>query len=134
MVRTFTTYQGQLHCEIKHEPSGRNLETDAPVDNNGKGESFSPTDLVGAALGSCILTTIAMVADRDGVSIENAKAVVEKHMTDKPRKIGELRLTITMPKALTPQLRKKYEEVAHHCPVHRSLDPAMKIPMTFLYE
>lgn len=134
MVRTFTTYQGQLHCEIQHEPSNRKLETDAPVDNNGKGESFSPTDLVGAALGSCILTTIAMVANRDGVSIENAKAVVEKHMTDKPRKIGELRLTITLPQTLPPQLRKKYEEVAHHCPVHRSLDPAMKIPMTFLYE
>jgi uncharacterized OsmC-like protein len=134
MVKSFTLYQGQKHCEITHEPSGSKIETDAPRDNNGRGEAFSPTDLVGAALASCVLTTMAIVADRDGdLELKGAKAEVEKHMTENPRKIGELRLKVFLPARLTPNQRRKMEETAKHCPVHRSLHPDVKIPMEFIY-
>jgi len=130
MVKSTTVYLGQLHCELKHEPSGSKIETDAPKDNNGRGEKFSPTDLVGAALTSCILTTMAMVAERDGHSLLNAKAEVEKEMNANPRKIAALHVKITLPKALPEDYRKKLEQIAHSCPVHRSLSPEMKIPIT----
>lgn len=133
MVKSTTVYQGQLHCELTHEPSGSKIETDAPKDNMGKGERFSPTDLVGAALASCVLTTIGIVAARDGVPFEGAKAVVEKEMADKPRRIAALHLHVTLPASLEEKYRRKYEEVAQHCPVHRSLHPDMKIPMKFSY-
>jgi putative redox protein len=133
MVKSTTVYQGHLHCELTHEPSGSKIETDAPKDNAGKGERFSPTDLVGAALASCVLTTIAIVGARDGLTFEGAKAEVEKEMADKPRRIAGLYLNISLPKSLTVNQRRKYEEVAHHCPVHRSLHPDMKIPMKFTY-
>src|ERR1700689_1455565 len=90
MVKSNTVYSGGLHCEITHEPSRSKIETDAPKDNLGKGERFSPTDLVGAALGSCILTTMAIVAERDGISINGVTASVEKEMIVKPRRIGAL--------------------------------------------
>ena len=127
-------YTGQLHCELTHEPSGSKIETDAPKDNAGKGEHFSPTDLVGAALASCVLTTIGIVAQRDGVSIEGASAIVVKEMITQPtRRIGSLSVQIKMPAALSDELRKKYETAAHHCPVHKSLHPDVKIPMEFIY-
>jgi putative redox protein len=133
MVKSTCLYQGHFHCELQHGPSGSKVETDAPKDNNGKGERFSPTDLVGAALSSCILTTIAIVAERDGVKIDGARAEVQKEMTDKPRKIGSLIVKISLPAKLTPDERKKYERVAEHCPVHQSLHPDVKIPLTFEY-
>ena len=133
MVKSESVYSGQLHCEVTHGPSGTTIETDAPKDNNGKGERFSPTDLVGAALGSCILTTMAMVAERDGHSLVGARAEVEKEMLANPRKIGTLRVTLTLPKAIPESYRKKLEHVAHVCPVHKSLDPEMQIPVTFIY-
>lgn len=133
MVKSSAVYQGQKHCELTHQPSGSKIETDAPKDNNGKGERFSPTDLVGAALTSCILTTMAIVAERDGVQFENAKAEVEKEMLDKPRRIGALRVKITLPASLTANQRRKLEETAKHCPVHRSLSENIQIPMTFEY-
>jgi putative redox protein len=133
MVKSSVVYQGQLHCELTHEPSGSKIETDAPKDNSGKGERYSPTDLVGAALGSCILTTIAIVAARDEVNLEGSRVEIEKEMTDKPRRIGSLSLNIYLPSSLDANHRRKYEEVAHHCPVHRSLHPDLKIPVKFHY-
>ncbi|MGZ3724077.1 MAG: OsmC family protein [Bdellovibrionales bacterium] len=133
MVKSTFVYQGQLHCEIKHGPSGNKIETDAPKDNQGKGEKFSPTDLVGAALGSCVLTTMAIVAERDGVSLEGSTASVEKNMLDKPRRIGSLVMQLNLPAKLTPEQRRKLEETAKHCPVHRSLHPDLQMPMTFSY-
>lgn len=133
MVKSTTVYQGQKHCELVHEPSGSKIETDAPKDNNGLGEKFSPTDLVGAALASCVLTTMAMVAERDGLSIVGARAEVQKEMTDKPRRIGTLRLDVSLPATLNQNHRRKLEETAKHCPVHRSLHPDVQIPMTFTY-
>ncbi|MEQ1877973.1 MAG: OsmC family protein [Bdellovibrionia bacterium] len=133
MVKMHVTYQGQKHCELVHEQSGTVIETDAPRDNQGKGERFSPTDLVGAALASCVLTTMAIVAERDGLSIEGTSASVEKRMTDSPRMIASLTLSIKMPARLTPEQRRKMENTARACPVHKSLHPDVQQPMTFEY-
>jgi uncharacterized OsmC-like protein len=134
MVKMNVVYTGQKHCELEHLSSKSKIETDAPKDNQGKGERFSPTDLVGAALGSCILTTIALVAERGGVSIEGAKAEVEKVMTaTPPRRIESLKVHITMSAALSAADRRKFEETAKHCPVHHSLHPDVQIPLSFSY-
>jgi uncharacterized OsmC-like protein len=133
MVKMELVYQGGFHCELTHGPSQSKIETDAPKDNMGKGEKFSPTDLVGAALGSCVLTTMAIVAERDGIPFAGAHASVEKNMTDKPRRIGSLVMVLSLPKSLTPDQRRKLEETAKHCPVHRSLHPDVQLPMTFNY-
>lgn len=133
MVKSSAVYVGGLHCELKHAPSGSQIETDAPKDNNGRGEKFSPTDLVGAALTSCILTTMAMVAERDGQSLIGASAEVEKEMSANPRKIAALHVKIVLPKSLPEDYRAKIEAIAHACPVHRSLSSEMKIPIQFSY-
>ena len=134
MVKTEITYTGQLHCELSHGPSGSKIETDAPKDNQGKGERFSPTDLVGAALGSCILTTMGIVAARDGISIVGAKAQVEKEMVTTPyRRIGSLKTRVVLSNKLTPEQRQKLERTASHCPVHQSLHPDVDAPIEFEY-
>jgi putative redox protein len=135
MVKSTAIYQGDLHCEATHGPSQKVIETDAPTDNKGRGEAFSPTDLVGAALSTCILTTMAIVAERDGVEFKNARAEVEKTMVDTPkRRIGKLALKITLPNSIPAEYRKKIEHIAHACPVHRSLHPDLEIPVEFIYE
>ena len=107
MVKMITTYSGDLHCKISHEPSGSTLETDAPKDNMGKGERFSPTDLMGAALASCVLTTMGIVAKRDGVSLEGARAEVQKEMTSQaPRRIHSLPLQVTLSDKIPLEYRK----------------------------
>ena len=133
MVKMDVVYTGQLHCDLTHGPSGTKISTDAPKDNMGKGEAFSPTDLVGAALGSCILTTMAIVAERDGIQFASARATVEKEMNPNPRRIATLTVKLTLPKSLTPEQRKKMEHTAHACPVHKSLHPDIQMPMTFEY-
>ena len=133
MVRMTSVYQGKKHCTLEHEPSRSMIETDAPKDNQGLGECFSPTDLVGAALVSCILTTMALVAERDGLNIEGARGSVVKEMNANPRRIKSLPVVITMPAALTPPQRQKLENAAKHCPVHASLHPEVEAPITFVY-
>jgi putative redox protein len=133
MVRSKTTYKGEKNCELVHESSGAKISTDAPRDNHGKGEAFSPTDLVGAALSSCALTTMAIQTEPEGWDIKGAYAVVEKHMTPPPRRIAALNLEIYLPKHLKPEQRKRLEEIAHNCPVYRSLHPDVKMPINFNY-
>jgi putative redox protein len=133
MVRSSTHYKGKMQCELVHEPSGSKIETDAPRDNGGLGQRFSPTDLLGAALSSCVITTMAIVAERDKIDFTSAKATVEKVMTDAPRRVASLSLHVTLPASLTPEQRVKFERVAHTCPVHRSLHPEVQMPMTFDY-
>jgi uncharacterized OsmC-like protein len=126
-------YQGQKHCELIHEPSHSKIETDAPKDNQGLGERFSPTDLVGAALVSCILTTMALVAERDGLDITDAHGAVVKGMAASPRRIKSLPVEITLPANLTGAQRHKLEAAARQCPVHASLHPDVDAPITFKY-
>jgi uncharacterized OsmC-like protein len=119
--------------QLEHGPSGSRIATEAPKDNGGTGASFSPTDLMGAALASCALTTMALVASREGLPLGEARASVEKRMTPPPRRIGELVLRIEMPAGLSGAQRARLEQVAHECPVARSFHPDVKLPMTFLY-
>lgn len=133
MVKITATYTGEKHCELTHESSGSHIETDAPRDNAGRGERFSPTDLVGAALLSCILTTMAIVAERDGVDMKSATGEVTKEMKNDPRAIATLAVKVTLPAEWDEVYRKKMERVAHTCPVHRSLHPDMNIPIQFMY-
>ena len=131
MVEIRIEYQGGLRCEATHGPSGVKLLTDAPVDNQGRGASFSPTDLVGAALAACALTTIALTATREGLPWGDASATVEKRMSPPPRRIAELIVHFQMPAGLSPELRARYEDIARNCPVARSLHGDVQHPMTF---
>ncbi|HVA67037.1 MAG TPA: OsmC family protein [Elusimicrobiota bacterium] len=134
MIKSTAVYTGGLRCEVTHEPSGSRVETDAPKDNQGKGEKFSPTDLVGAALASCILTTMAIVAERNGVSLKGATAEVEKEMVSTPtRRIGSLRARVSFPAGVAKDQRAKLEQAAQHCPVHKSLHPDVDAPIAFAY-
>jgi putative redox protein len=118
---------------MTHGPSGTQVATEAPRDNGGTGMSFSPTDMVGAALAACALTTMALVASREGFAFGEASATVEKRMTPPPRRIGALPLEIRMPPGLTPEQRQRMEQAARECPVKRSLDASVETPIRFVY-
>jgi len=122
-----------LSCELTHGPSGSIIKTVPPRDNGGTGMSFSPTDLVGAALAACALTTMALAAQREGLSWGDARASVEKRMTPPPRRIGELVVVFDMPREVRTEQRARLEEAARTCPVVRSLHPDVKIPIEFRY-
>ena len=134
MVKIDVIYEGGLHCRLKHGPSGMEISTDAPKDNLGKGEAFSPTDLVASALASCMLTTMGIVAQRRSILIEGANAVVTKEMTAvPPRRIMKLSVTIHLPKGIPAEERPLLERAALGCPVHKSLHPEVEIPVKFEY-
>lgn len=134
MVKMSMFYEGELHCRLVHGPSSAQITTDAPVDNMGKGEAFSPTDLVGAALGSCILTVMGIVAQRHNINMVGATAEVNKEMVTSPiRRIGKLTVDIQMPKGIDPAKREMLERTAHSCPVHKSLHPDVQLPITIRY-
>lgn len=122
-----------LACKLTHGPSGATLTTIPPRDNGGDGSSFSPTDMLGAALMACALSTMALVAQREGLSWGDARASVEKIMTPPPRRIGELTLVFDMPREVRPEHRARLEEAALTCPVVRSLHPDVKVPIQFRY-
>ncbi len=124
MVEMTLVYEGGLHTTALHGPSSAGLETDAPVDNQGKGEAFSPTDLLATALASCMLTTMAIVGDREGWSIDGTKARVEKHMELEPRRrVGRVLVELEMPEGLSAEARQRLEKTARGCPVATSLHP-----------
>lgn len=132
MVEIRIRYEGQLHCQAVHGPSGATLATDAPVDNMGKGESFSPTDLVATALGTCMLTVMGIVAQRHGIDMSLARVRVGKEMTaTPPRRIARLTVEIHLPGSISADDRKRLENAAHTCPVHRSLHPDVEVPVSF---
>jgi putative redox protein len=122
-----------LSCKLAHGPSGATFTTVPPKDNGGDGSSFSPTDLVGAALAACALSTMALVAGREGLSWGDARASVEKLMTPPPRRIGELVVVFDMPREVRPEHRARLEDAARSCPVVRSLHPDVKVPIEFRY-
>ena len=134
MVQIDVIYEGELHTTARHGPSGAELATDAPVDNAGRGESFSPTDLVATAIGSCMLTVMGIVAERRNIDMAGARARVRKHMVADPvRRIGKLEVTIDLPAGLEADERKVLENAARTCPVHKSLHPDMEVPLNFRY-
>jgi len=127
-------YQGDLHCKAVHGPSGTELSTDAPKDNQGRGESFSPTDLVATALGTCMLTVMGIMARTLNFDIAGATATVEKEMTiAPPRRIQSLTVKIHVPHDLSPENKEKLERAAYTCPVHKSLHPDVQTPIEFTW-
>ena len=134
MVKINIEYKGQLHCKLVHGPSGSAITTDAPKDNMGKGEAFSPTDLVAAALGSCMLTTMGIVAQRHNIDLKNVKVEVLKGMVTAPvRRIGKIDVVLHMPPGLETSKRTMLERAAETCPVHKSLHPDVQTPVKFEY-
>ncbi len=128
------TYQLQgLTGHLTHGPSGAVLKTTPPADNGGDGSSFSPTDLLAAALLSCAATTMALQAARDGLDFGPVSGRVVKQMVGPPRRVGELTVELTLPATIRPEHRSRLEAVAHECPVQRSLHPEVKLPMSFRY-
>ena len=134
MVNIQVEYQGELHCKATHGPSGAQFTTDAPKDNQGRGESFSPTDLVATALGSCMLTVMGIAARTLHIDVSGATATVEKEMTTtSPRRIERLKVNIHVPHALSADDKEKLVRAAHTCPVHKSLHPDVQVPIEFTY-
>lgn len=122
-----------LTCQLTHEPSGAVIRTVPPKDNGGDGSSFSPTDLVGAALASCALSTMALISARENLGFVGGSARVEKDMVGPPRKIGSLAMVITLPAATPVAHRARLEEIARGCPVARTLSAEVSAPMRFEY-
>ena len=126
-------YKGNLRTESVHLKSGQKLITDAPVDNNGKGEAFSPTDLTASALGSCMLTIMGIAADSRDIDINGARAEITKEMGTNPRRITQITINIYFQITLTKKEKKLFEKSALSCPVHRSLHPDTEILTQFHY-
>ena len=127
-------YEGDLHCTATNGPSGSRITTDAPVDNRGKGELFSPTDLVGTAMGTCMLTIMGICARDKGIDMAGATARVEKEMGAVPRRhIARLTVTITLPARLDARERAILEAAAGGCPVYASLGPSTTVDLSFVY-
>ena len=134
MVAQSTVYLGQLRCNAMHGPSKVELVTDAPTDNKGRGESFSPTDLVVTAMATCQLTTMGIVAQRDHVTLDGTKVCAEKHMsTEGPRRIVRIVLRMDFPAGIPREYRAKLETTARTCPVAQTLHPDVQIDETFSY-
>ncbi len=134
MIEIQVQYQGQLRCSATHTPSGNTLQTDAPTDNNGRGETFSPTDLVATALASCITTVMGIVADRKQIDLAGLHVTVRKFMSDSsPRRIAKLELDIHMPLPATHPDRNLLENAARGCPVHHSIHPDIDVVQNWIW-
>lgn len=132
MVKIAIRYEGGLRCEAKHAPSGQRLHTDAPVDNHGRGESFSPTDLVATALGTCMATIMGIIAERHQIDLRGMEVEVTKEMSaDVPRRISRLTTNIRIPLPPDHPQRTLLENGALTCPVHKSLHPEIDKPLEF---
>ncbi|MEX1023569.1 MAG: OsmC family protein [Planctomycetota bacterium] len=134
MVHIDITYAGALRTEALHGPSGSQLTTDAPLDNQGRGESFSPTDLVATALGACMLTIMGIVAEREGLDLAGAHVHVKKVMVTGPvRRIGALEVEVTVPVDPGEAARRKLQQAAETCPVRASLGSEIDIPIRYRF-
>ncbi len=135
MVNISIKYRGDLHCDATHGPSHANLATDAPTDNKGKGEAFSPTDLVATALGTCMSTIMGMKAEELGLNLKGMTVEVKKEMSkDAPRRIVGLPSEVHIPLPPTLPDREALEQAALNCPVHKSLPPEINRPTKFFWE
>ena len=133
-MTALVTYSGDLHCELTHTLSGSQVVTDAPPDNQGKGEAFSPTDLCATSLAACMLTTMAIRIRDRGISIEGARGEVTKIMSADPRRIGRIEVRLLMPPNGYSEADKKLlEHIAHTCPVALSLHPDLVRAVEFVW-
>lgn len=134
MVAQSLDYLGELRCVAQHGPSGVQLTTDAPTDNLGRGESFSPSDLLVTALASCKLTTMAIFAGRHELKLDGSKIYAEKHMSSAgPRRIERVVMRINFCKGIAPEMRERLENAAMTCPVAKSLSADVVQDVTFSY-
>ena len=127
------TYKGSLRTEAIHVQSGNTIITDAPIDNHGKGEAFSPTDLVATALASCMLTIMGIVANRNHFKINGTIAEIEKIMGANPRRINEIKINIRFNENFDKKTKRKLENAALTCPVSNSLSENLNESIKFIY-
>jgi len=131
MATIQTTYLGHLRTEATHLQSGTKLLTDAPTDNQGKGEAFSPTDLLAESLAGCIITTMAIAARIHNIEMDGTTAEVTKVMAADPRRVAEVVINLKFPQEYNDKQKKILEIAAHGCPVARSLHPDLKQTVDF---
>ena len=133
MHQIIVEYEGDLRTRAKHLKSGNEIVTDAPIDNHGKGEAFSPTDLAATALASCILTIMGIVGERKGLDLRETHSEITKIMGENPRRISEIHVQIYFKMDFSETDRKILEKAAHSCPVHQSLHQDLKKEIIFNY-
>ena len=131
MVRIEAVYDGNLRCSAPHIPSGQTLVTDAPVDNMGKGQSFSPTDLLATSMLNCMMTIIAIAADSRKLDVSGMSGSVEKHMASGPRRVSKLEVQISLPTDLNSEDRAWLIKRGLACPVHKSVSREMEVEVKF---
>ena len=124
-------YKGNLRCEAEHLQSKTTIETDAPTDNRGKGERFSPTDLLCVSLATCMLTTMGIKAADMNVDISNTRADVTKHMASDPRRVSKVEVTVTLPGNANEKERIILEKTGTNCPVAKSLNPEIVLVLNY---
>lgn len=124
-------YTGNLRCEAQHIQSKTQIETDAPTDNHGKGESFSPTDLLCASLATCMLTTMGIRANDLDVDITNAKAQVTKHMASNPRRVAKIEVAVSLPGNGSDKNKLILESAGTNCPVAKSIHPDIELAIEY---
>ena len=124
-------YTGNLRCEVEHTRSKTIIETDAPTDNRGKGEKFSPTDLLCVSLGTCMLTTMAIKANDMNVNITNATADITKHMFSDPRRVGKIEVAVNLPAIESEKDRKILQKAGDNCPVMKSINPDIEVAIDY---
>ena len=131
MVKCKMTYQGGLHCALQHEPSGATVCTDAPVDNHGKGESFSPTDLMCSAMAACMSTIMGIYAEQHQLDLKGTTIEVGKVMSANPRRIARIETEITIPLPPDTEHKQALEECVLGSPAMRSLHPDIEVPLVW---
>jgi putative redox protein len=134
MVEIEIDYEGQLHCNAKHGPSASEISTDAPTDNQGKGEAFSPTDLLATSMGTCMITTMGIYAAKNDIDLIGSRLRVIKEMAASPRRVARLKVSIDMPESVPHEHRPELKHIAETCPVQKSVHPDMQVELTLSYE
>lgn len=124
-------YKGNLRCEAQHIQSGSVIETDAPSDNRGKGERFSPTDTLCVSLATCMLTTMGIKANDMNVDINQAEADVTKYMASDPRRVSKIEVTVSLPKNINEKDRIILEKTGNNCPVAKSIHPDIELALVY---
>ena len=127
-------YTGNLRCQAEHIQSKSKIETDAPTDNRGKGERFSPTDLLCVSLATCMLTTMGIKAGDMNVEITNAKAEVTKHMASDPRRVAKIEVSVSLPSVNNEKDREILEKTGTNCPVAKSIHPEIELVLNYKWE